>query len=199
MSWLGFPQAHMRYWTPVVYPLPIQQNGVLKFDRIVLGGFEGEASIAWLNSTSRRGYEMGWTVCEIWPQNKGHRSSQRRTRGADCDTIVALFFLLPVLRLYATRWVMTDLRRLYSTWLNRALLLYLAAINRCDFWVSPPEFIQEGFHLLGRFFVPTPTPSPLPLPFLLFLLSSKTLTMVPPLFHLLAGPLTIFSQPKVAI
>lgn len=63
---------------------------------------------------------------------------------------------------------------------------------------SPPEFIQAGLHLLGRFSVPTPTPSPLPLLFPLSLLSSKTLAMVLPLSHLLASSLTIFFQPGVA-
>ena len=30
------------------------------------------------------------------------------------------FFFPPVLRLYATRWVMTDLKRLYNTWFDLA-------------------------------------------------------------------------------
>ena len=30
------------------------------------------------------------------------------------------------------------------------ILFYLAAISICDFWVSPPEPIQEDFHLLGH-------------------------------------------------
>ena len=67
------------------------------------------------------------------------------------------------------------------------------------FGLSPPEFIQLGFHLLDHFSVPIPAPSPSPLLFLQFLLFSKTLVLAPPLFHLLAGLLTIFSQPEVAI
>ena len=54
------------------------------------------------------------------------------------------FFFLPVLRLYATPWVMTDFRRPYNTWFDLALcplfhpfLLYLAATVECDFWALP--------------------------------------------------------------
>ncbi len=61
------------------------------------------------------------------------------------------------------------------------------------------EFIQEGFHLLGRFFVPISILSLSPLLFLLFLLISDTLMMAPPIFHLLAALLTVFSQHRVAI
>lgn len=58
----------------------------------------------------------------------------------------------------------------------------------------PPEFTQEVFHLLGHFSEPNTTPFPLPLLFYLCLLFSKTLTRVPPLFHLLTSLPTIFSQ-----
>ena len=70
----------------------------------------------------------------------------------------------------------------------------LAALSNCDFWVSLLEFTQEVFHLLGHFSEPIPTPFPLPLLFFLCLLFSKTLTRVPPLFHLLTSLPTIFSQ-----
>ncbi len=65
--------------------------------------------------------------------------------------------------------------------------------------ISPPEFIQAGLHLLGHSSAPILAPSPLPLLFFLSLSPSKTLAMAPPLFHPLAGSLTIFSQPGVAI
>ena len=69
---------------------------------------------------------------------------------------ISIFFL-SVYRLYTTRGVMTDLEYFYITQFYLALcplscpfLLYLAAIINCNFWVSLPEFIREGFHLLGR-------------------------------------------------
>ena len=53
------------------------------------------------------------------------------------------FFYVQVLRLYATLWVMTDLKRLYVhslAWLlplTFPFLLYLAAVNNCNFWAMP--------------------------------------------------------------
>ena len=101
---------------------------------------------------------------------------------------------------------MTDLKRLYNTWFCLALcpsfypfLLCLAAISECDFWALPSWVYPSRFSLLGRFSVPIPIPFPSPLLFLLYLLFLKILIMEPPLFHLLAGPPTIFSQPGVAI
>ena len=72
-------------------------------------------------------------------------------------------------------------------------LLYLAAMINFDFWDSPPGFIQENFHLLGHVSQPIPAPLPslpLSLPFPLF---SKTLAVVPPLFHFPASLPTTFS------
>ena len=80
-------------------------------------------------------------------------------------------FFLPVLRLYATRRVMTDLKRLYIIRLNQALchlfppfLLCLATITWCDFWVflllSSPK---QVFTFL--FVFPFPVQLPLPCPF----------------------------------
>lgn len=49
------------------------------------------------------------------------------------------------------------------------------------FGLSPPEFIQVGFHLLGRFSVPISIPFLSPFLFLLYLLFLKTLIIEPPL------------------
>lgn len=59
--------------------------------------------------------------------------------------------------------------------------------------LSHPEFIQVAFHLLSRssFSIPTPSPSSILFP---SLLPSQTVVMAPQLFHVLASPLTIFSQ-----
>ena len=46
-----------------------------------------------------------------------------------------MLFFLPILRLYATRWVMTALQ--YIPFVFFSFLLYLAAISRRDFWVFP--------------------------------------------------------------
>lgn len=87
------------------------------------------------------------------------------------------------------------------TWLYAPCLLHFCPILLLyvsDFWVSPLEFIQEDLHLLGRLCELIPTPSPLPLLYLIFLLFSDTLVIVPMIFHLLVGLATIFSQPTVA-
>ena len=98
---------------------------------------------------------------------------------------------------------MTDLGCLYITWFYLALcplflpfLLYLAAVSNCDFWAL--ELIQEDFHFLGHFSKPIPAPSPSPLLFLLFLLISKSLATISPLYHFLTSPPTIFFQPEFA-
>ena len=88
------------------------------------------------------------------------------------------------------------------TWLYALYFIHfcfiLPLLLGATFWFLPPEFIQVGFHLLGHFSVPTPVPFPSPPLFLLLLLSSKTLVMVPPLSLLQADQLTISSQPEVA-
>ena len=101
------------------------------------------------------------------------------------------FLFPPVLRLYVTRWVMTDLERLYNTPINQALsplflqfLFYLASVNGRDFWVSLLSLSKKVFTSLVVF------PFPLQLPLLCPFSSSyscclqKTLTMMPPLFLL---------------
>ena len=87
--------------------------------------------------------------------------------------VVACFFflfLLPALRLYATRWVMTDLRRLYITWLTR--LYALCSFHFC--FTSPLQVgATFGFPILSlskkifTFLVvfPFPLQPPLPCPF----------------------------------
>ena len=102
---------------------------------------------------------------------------------------------------------MTDLKFLYVhalAWLLPSIypfLLGLAVVIAITpaFGFSPPEFTQASLHLLDHFSAPTPTLFPLLLLFLLCLLSSNTLVMVPPLSPLLAGLLTIFSPPAAAI
>ena len=102
---------------------------------------------------------------------------------------------LTILRLCATRWVMADLKLVYNymIWsgfmpLLSSILLYLADMKSATFGLGLPEFIQVGFHLLGRFFASILAPfAPSPLLFLYFLLFSKNLAMAPPLLYLLAG------------
>ena len=68
-------------------------------------------------------------------------------------------FSPPVLPLYATSWVMTDLKCLYNTRWGLALwhsfypfLLCLAAISECDFWALPSWVYPSRFSPAWSFF-----------------------------------------------
>ena len=117
------------------------------------------------------------------------------------------FFFLPILSLYITRWVMTDLKLLYITHLKPGAMPFLPSIFGLSrgynlmrlLGISPLEFTQAGLYLFGHFSAPNPAPLPLLLLFLLSLLLSKTLSVASSLFHPPVRLLTTFSQPGVAI
>lgn len=70
----------------------------------------------------------------------------------------------------------------------RPFLLCLAALIDCDFGVLFLSFIQEiFFHPLDHAFSPIPASLPLLPLSLLYQLPSKSLAVVPPLFHFPAG------------
>lgn len=102
---------------------------------------------------------------------------------------------------------MIDLKFFYITHLNQALFLFFFSIFALSYCynlvrylrISPPKLIQAGFHLFGYFFALILALSFLLLIFFLSLLLLKTLVMAPPLFHLLADLLIIFSELEVAI
>ena len=105
------------------------------------------------------------------------RASGLSTSQVAMRRMVSFFFsfFLPVLRLYATRWVMTDLKSLYIKRLNPTLcplflsfLLYLAAITRCGFWGFPLlSLSKQVFTLLvvSPFPLQLPRPNPMSLVF----------------------------------
>ncbi len=99
-----------------------------------------------------------------------------------------MVFFLPDLPLCATRWVMTDFEWFYGTWFGLAFCPFssISALS-CRYYIN---FIQLGFHPLGRLFVPILITSLSPLLFLLFPYFSDTLIMILPLFQLLASPKT---------
>ena len=118
---------------------------------------------------------------------------------------IHLFSFLQVLRLYATLWVMTDLKKhLYVhtlAWLCPSFVRFCclaAVISLSAPFGLIPSSIQADLHLLGHFSALIPFLSPSLLLFLLFLLSLRILVVALLLFRLLAGLLTIFSRPESA-
>ena len=80
------------------------------------------------------------------------------------------------------------------------ILLYLAAVSNCDFWVSPlPSQFKQIFTCLVVFLLPFLLPLPCPFLFLLLLLPPEISVAALLLFRLLVIQLAIFSRPELAI